>query len=47
MLNEISTLRERLKAALSYQEELERKNSSADLRITELQQDLEVIVTFI
>lgn len=42
MVSEISSLRERLNAAMSYQEELERKNSSADLRITELQQELEV-----
>ncbi|KAG8281210.1 hypothetical protein J6590_063410 [Homalodisca vitripennis] len=41
MVNEILSLRERLSAALSYQEELERKNSSADLRISELQQELE------
>lgn len=42
MLNEISSLRERLNAALTYQEELEHKNSSADLRLMELQQELEV-----
>lgn len=45
MMSEIISLRERLNAALTYQEELERKTSSADLRIAELQQELEV--TFI
>lgn len=42
MMAEISNLRERLNAAMTYQDELERKNSSADLRISELQQELEV-----
>ncbi|XP_054287968.1 cilia- and flagella-associated protein 58-like [Macrosteles quadrilineatus] len=41
MMAEISNLRERLNAAMTYQDELERKNSSADLRISELQQELE------
>jgi hypothetical protein len=42
LMHEVTTLRERLSGVLSVQEELERKNSAADLRCNELTQELEV-----
>lgn len=42
MANEIVMLRDKLNSSKTYQEELERKNSFADLRVAELTQELEV-----
>lgn len=39
---ELATQKERLSNALKYQEELERRNDSADTRIAELSVELEV-----
>lgn len=42
MIDEITNLKQKLTNALSYSEELEHKNSAADLKTTELNHLLEV-----
>lgn len=42
LMDEIVILKEQLSGALNVQEDLERKNSAADLRCSELTQELEV-----
>lgn len=42
LINEVTQLTTKLNNAVSYQEELERKNSEADLKINEISGQLEV-----
>lgn len=42
LMNEVTQLTTKLNNAVSYQEELEKKNSEADLRINEIAGQLEV-----
>lgn len=44
-LDEIMSLKQKLTNALSYSEELEHKNSAADIRAAELNRQLEVQTT--
>lgn len=46
LLDDIISLKQKLTNALSYSEELEHKNSAADLKATELSNLLEVTTTF-